>query len=174
MKKMFTLITLISVILVGCSTDEMLELDTSSLPDGGARLVPTTQTKIYQVGETYQMGETANNDGWEIQILSAKYTSPEEYSPPSNGKVLTLEVAVTNTKSEVDFIVNSDFNLYDIEGNKLEKYYYEELGLNGEVGAGNKINGKLYFYVKGSEEYYLVYTPLFSEKQANFKIIPTN
>lgn len=170
MKKLIVIIGLVSL-LVGCSA---VETQVKPVPSDQATVnKPAAEQNPAKV---YKLGETVNVGGLEIQITSAKYTKPAPYVPAKNGKVLTLEVATSNTTNQQIFVDSTAFNLYDKDGNKLEPYFgYEELAISGNVNGGKKQNGKLYFDVKEGEKFELVYVPVASldQKEVKFEIIPT-
>ncbi|WP_044639712.1 DUF4352 domain-containing protein [Risungbinella massiliensis] len=169
MKKVLASTALIATLLAGCTT----EVETVG-PDKTTVNKPAEQQQ--QQAKVYKLGETVKVDGLEIQITSAKYTKPAEYGPAKNGKVLTLEVATSNTGQTQALVDNVAFNLYDKDGNKMEPYFsYDEMAITGQVNAGKKLNGKLYYDVKEGEKFELVYVPMLSmdQKEIKFEIIPS-
>jgi hypothetical protein len=135
---------------------------------------PKTEQKKEE-DKVYKIGDTVRVDGLEITITSAKYTNPAPYSETKNGKVLTIEVQTNNTSNTQKFIDNTEFALYDANGNKLEEYYgYDDLAISGDVNKGKKLAGKLYYDVPQAEKYELIYTPSFTldSKEIKFEIIP--
>lgn len=88
---------------------------------------------------------------------------------------MTLEVATANSSDTQVFVDNTEFNLYDTGGNKLEQHFgYEELAISGDVNKGKKLDGKLFYDVKEGEKYELIYTPSFTldSQEIKFEIIP--
>lgn len=169
MKKLIV-ITGFVFLLVGCSAETQVKPVPSDQATVNKPAAEQKPAKVYKVGETVNVG------GLEIQITSAKYTKPNQYTPAKNGKVLTLELATSNTTNQQILVDSTSFNLYDKDGNKLEPYFgYDELAISGNVNAGKKQNGKLYFDVKEGEKFELVYVPLisFDQKEVKFEIIPT-
>jgi hypothetical protein len=123
--------------------------------------------------KTYKVGDTVSVDGMEITINSATFSEPSEYTESVNGKILTLEATVKNTNKEQSFIDNTEFAIYDNEGNKMEDYYgYDEMALSDNVNSGKQLQGKLYFDVKDQATYELIYTPSFTmdSKEIIFEI----
>ncbi|MED4616809.1 DUF4352 domain-containing protein [Priestia megaterium] len=167
-KKVLTglgIVALAGGILAGCSTsvEEVSK-------DSGAKQETTQKSE----DKTYSVGDTVKVNGLEVTITKASYTSPSEYTPANKGKVLTLEVATNNTGDSA-FIDNTEFNLYDKEGNQLEQYFgYDELAISGDVNKGKKLSGKLFFDVPESDSYELIYKPSisFDDKEIKFEIKP--
>ena len=134
MKKLFKILGIIvGVLILGfialvimAPTDEVVEVKR----DGSNKKVEEErkpEDKVYQVGDVIKI------NGVELSVISAKFTNPQQYVEPTKGKVLTLEVEVVNNSDTQAFVDNTEFNLYDKEGNGLEQYYgYDEEGrLNG-------------------------------------------
>lgn len=118
---------------------------------------PKAEDKVYKVGDVVSV------NGFEVTITKAEFTEPAEYSEPSNGKVLTLTIDAVNNTNDKQMIDNTEFNLYDPEGNALEQYYgYDDVALSGTVNKGKKISGKVYYDVVDSKAFELIYTPSFS------------
>lgn len=177
MKKLFKIAGIVlGVLFVGfialvmlTPTDEVVEVKT----DGSNKKVEEEQKpedKVYQVGDVIKI------NGVELSIVSAKFTNPQQYVEPKKGKVLTLEVEAVNNSDTQAFIDNTEFNLYDKEGNSLEQYYgYDELAISGDINKGKKLTGKLYFDVPALEAYELIYTPTFSAEgtEIKFNIVPS-
>lgn len=171
MKKLLKIAGIIlGVLIVGfialvimAPTDEVVEVKT----DGSNKKVEEEQKpedKVYQVGDVIKI------NGVEISIVSAKFTNPQQYVEPTKGKVLTLEVEAVNNSDSQAFIDNTEFNLYDKEGNSLEQYYgYDESAISGDINRGKKLTGKLYFDVPALEAYELIYTPTFSAEDIEIK-----
>lgn len=163
-------VVILAIFLVGCETQvEEVKTNADSKP-------ATTQPKEEQQEEKiFKVGDTVKVNGFEISITSAKFTKPNQYSETKKGKVLTLEIATANTDANSAFIDNTDFNLYDKDGNKLEQYYgYDELAISGNINKGKKLSGKLFFDVPEDDKYELVYVPFssFDNKEIKFEIIP--
>jgi len=125
--------------------------------------------------KTFVVGDTVDLNGLEITIADAKFVQASEYSPAEQGKVLQMNVNVTNNKDDKAFIDNTEFNLYDAEGNSLDFYYGGDgLDLSGDVNAGKKMSGTLTFDVPESDSYELIYEPSFSwtDEQVTWDIKP--
>jgi hypothetical protein len=121
----------------------------------------------------YKVGDTVSVNGVELTIDSADFTGANDYSPAENGKVLTLEVTAKNTTDSQQFVDNTEFAVYDKDGNKAGDYYgYDQLAISDNVNAGKQLQGKLYFDVPEQESYELIYTPSFSfdGKEVKFNI----
>lgn len=113
--------------------------------------------------KTFKVGDTIDLNGLELTINSAKFVPASEYSPAEKGKVLKMEVNVTNNTDNSAFVDNTDFNLYDKDGNSLEAYYGgDDLDISGDINKGKKLQGTLTFDVPESDSYELIYEPTFS------------
>lgn len=158
MKKKITLgtagIFLTSVLLLGACATEVEEVDSGNQTEQKAE--EKTEDKVYKIGDTIKVNNL------QITVTGASYTDPEEYTAPTNGKVLTIELSTEN-QGESAYIDSTEFNLYDSEGNQLEQYYgYMDMAISGDINKGKKLAGKLYFDVPESASYELVYKPSFS------------
>ncbi len=124
--------------------------------------------------QVYKIGETVNYRGLELTITKAEFTQPTQYGEPENGKVLTLHVEAVNNTGDKIFVDNTEFSLYDTEGNTLGAYYsYDESPISNAFNSGKKLTGKLFFDVTEGTEYELIYTPTFAfdgETEIVFKI----
>jgi Domain of unknown function (DUF4352) len=144
-------------LLVGCAETSVEKVD------GDDKAKAETKKEEKKEDTVFKVGETAKVNGVEITVKSASFTEPAEYSPSENGKVLTLEVSAKNTNKEQAFIDNTEFAIYDKDGNKVGDYFgYDEMALSDNVNSGKNLNGKLYFDVPEQGEYELIYTPTFT------------
>lgn len=110
--------------------------------------------------ETYNIGDTVSINGLEITINSAKFVELPEYAlQPENERIIEIDVSVKNNKDEKQFVDNTQFELFDEEGNMLEQYYGLDKPLSGDLRTGKKITGKVYFDVNESNLYELYYEP---------------
>lgn len=147
-------IFLTSALLLGACATEVEEVDSGNQTEQKAE--EKTEDKVYKIGDTIKVNDL------QITVTGASYTDPEEYTEPTNGKVLTIELATEN-QGESAYIDSTEFNLYDSEGNQLEQYFgYMDTGISGDINKGKKLAGKLYFDVPESSSYELVYKPSFS------------
>lgn len=134
-----------------------------------------TEKKENPEDKVYNVGDVISIDGLEVSIISAEFTNPTEYGKAEKGKVLTLTVESTNNSDNSAFVDNTDFNIYDVEGNKHDFYYsYDESMISGDINKGKKLTGKLYFDVPEAQEYELIYSPTFSwdDIEIKFNIKP--
>jgi uncharacterized Zn-binding protein involved in type VI secretion len=157
-------------IITGCGT-EVEDVGSGSTGTEQKEEKPKEEAK----DKVYKNGETVKVDGLEITITGAKFTDPAEYSPASKGKVLTIDLATTNTSDTQAFIDSTDFNIYDSEGNQLEAYYgYNDMAISGDVNKGKKLAGKIYFDVPEQGSYELIYTPTFAldSTEIKFEVTP--
>jgi Domain of unknown function (DUF4352) len=152
-------------LLAGCSTSvEDASSDSKSSSKQEAKKEESAKDKIYKNGETVKV------DGLKITLTDAKFTTPNEYTKAEKGKVLTVAVATENEGDTQAFIDNTDFNLYDKDGNKVEQYFgYDDMAISGEVNKGRKMSGKLFFDVPEQDSYEIVYTPSFSFDSTEIK-----
>ena len=113
--------------------------------------------------ETFKVGDTVDLNGLEITIASAKYIEASEYSPSQAGKIVQMEVNVTNNTGDKVFFDSSEFNMYDMDGNALEAYYGgDDLDISGDINEGKKLSGTITYDVPESDQYELIYEPSFS------------
>lgn len=112
--------------------------------------------QVYKVGDTVKISDT------EVIITEAKIDNPDQYSETKSGKVLTLDIKGANNGTQSWFLSNTDFNLYDKDGNKVEEYFggLSFVPLSGEVNQGKKISGQVKYDAKAGT-YDLVYKPNF-------------
>ncbi|MGG1219390.1 DUF4352 domain-containing protein [Priestia endophytica] len=158
-------------ILAGCGTEvEDASGDSSNKTEQTeSKSTESAKDKVYKVGDTVKV------DGLKITLTKAEFTAPNEYTEATNGKVLTVEVATENDGDAKSFIDNTDFNLYDKDGNQMESYYgYDEIAISGDVNKGKKLNGKLFFDVPEQDSYEIIYTPTFSmdDTEITFEVTP--
>ncbi|MCY8668823.1 DUF4352 domain-containing protein [Bacillus haynesii] len=168
MKKFLALLGAVVVggaVLSACGETEVKDVSGDKKEE--AKEEKKDENKVYGVGDTVSV------DGMEITIKSAKFTDPTQYTKAKNGKVLTLEVTAKNSNDEQAFIDNSEFAVYDKDGNKVDDYFgYDEIAISGNVNAGKQMQGKVYFDVPEQDSYELLYTPSFSmdSKEVKFDI----
>jgi hypothetical protein len=131
------------------STTPAAKADTKKEPE---------QPKVFNVGDTIKY------NGLEVTITKAEYTPPTQYGTPKKGKVLTLYITAKNVSQNDKLMVdNTEFNLYDAAGVKLEQYYsYDETAISGTIDPGTALQGKVYYDVPEAASYKLIYTPSFS------------
>ena len=125
--------------------------------------------------KTFKVGDTIDLNGLEITIASAQYIKASEYTPAQQGKVLQMDVKVTNNTDDKIFFDAMEFNMYDKEGNSLEQYFGgNDLDISGDVNKGKKLSGTLTYDVPESDSYELIYEPTFSwtEQQVTWDINP--
>jgi len=128
-----------------------------------------SEDKVYKIGDTVKVGDV------ELTVNSASFSEPAEYSESKNGKVLTLDVTAKNTGDDQVFIDNTEFAIYDNDGNKQDDYYgYDDMAISEQINSGKQAQGKVYFDVVNQDSYEMIYTPSFSwdSKEYIFEIIP--
>ncbi|SHF36424.1 protein of unknown function [Seinonella peptonophila] len=130
---------------------------------------PQAPKQIYKVGDIVKIGDTM------LIIKSAKIQEAEQYVPAKKGNVLVLEVEGQNKGSQSWFLSDTDFNLYDTSGGKLEPYFSGQdiSQFGGEVNQGKKVTGKLRFDVPNVKTFELIYKPNFlTSQEIKFDIQP--
>lgn len=155
--------------LVACGTE--VEDVSGDAPKTEAK----EEKKEEAADKVYKIGDTVKVDGLEITFTGASFTDPNEYTEAKKGKVLTIDVATVNNGDSEAFIDNTDFSLYDAEGNKMEDYYgYDQMAISDTINKGKKLQGKLYFDVAEQESYEVIYTPSFSfdSTEVKFEVTP--
>lgn len=158
-----------------------------SANDSGAKKVETSGSEETAKGKaseeakkeegptTFAVGDTVDLDGLEVTIASAQYVSPNQYTKPEKGKVLQMQVEVTNNTDDKVFFDSTEFNMYDPEGNALDEYYgLDTMDISGEVHPGKKLSGPITYDVPEAETFELIYEPMFSwtEKQIVWEVKP--
>ncbi|QQZ10029.1 DUF4352 domain-containing protein [Heyndrickxia vini] len=150
-------------ILAGCGETQVEKVDKKS----------SEKTEQKAKNQIFKVGDTVKVNGLEVTITKASFTKPEQYSKAKKGNVLTLELSTKNSGDDSAFIDNTEFNLYDKDGNQLEEYYgYDDIAISGDVNKGKKLTGKLYYDVPKADSYELIYKPSFTldSKEIKFKI----
>jgi Domain of unknown function (DUF4352) len=164
------IIIIIIIVAVSGGSD-----DTSSSNTGEKVGENKSEETKEEENKTFAVGDTVDLNGLEVTITDAKYINAAEYVPSENGKVLQMNLEVTNNKDDKLFIDSSEFNFYDSEGNSMEQYFGgDSLDLSGDLNAGKKISGTLTYDVPESETYELIYEPTFSwtDEQVTWEIKP--
>lgn len=125
--------------------------------------------------EVFKVGDVVDLNGLVVTIKTAKFMPPAEYSEPEKGKVLQLDVEVVNNRDSSEWVDNTDFNIYDAEGNALDYYYgLDGNDLSADINAGKKLQGTITYDVPEGTNYELIYEPSFSwtEEQITWDIQP--
>ncbi|MEH7117252.1 DUF4352 domain-containing protein [Neobacillus vireti] len=139
--------------LTACGETQVEKVDTKKVAEQPAK---KAEDKVFAVGDTVKV------NGLEVTITKASFTQPNQYTQAEKGKVLTLDMTAKNT-GESAFIDNTEFNLYDAQGNQLKEYFgYDEMAISGDVNKGKQLTGKLYFDVPQADSYELIYKPSFT------------
>jgi hypothetical protein len=151
------ILTSMMLSLSACGETEVNDVTNTNVASEKKEEEKVVEEKIFTVGETVSV------DGVEITIDSVAFTEPTEYSEAVNGKIITLDVSIKNTNAEQAYVDNTEFSIYDSEGNKMDDYYgYDQMAMSDTVNSGKQLKGKLYFDVKEQEKYEMIYTPSFS------------
>ncbi|CAM3629975.1 DUF4352 domain-containing protein [Marinicrinis lubricantis] len=101
-----------------------------------------------------QVGDTLNVDGAKITITGIeKFTGTiNEFSPLEQDHAVKIDVIVENTNEEQFFVDALEFKLYDADGFEVQHALpSDEMELSGEIPAGKKIQGSLFFDVPAQE-----------------------
>lgn len=148
-------VALIIIVAIFAPSDQTVSKVNSDSPKQEAKQEPKKQ-QVYKVGDTVKISDT------EVTITSATMGNPDEYIQTKSGKVLTLEIKGANNGTQSWFLSNTDFNLYDKDGNKVEEYFGGDTytPLSGEVNQAKKISGQIKYDAKPGT-YDLVYKPNF-------------
>lgn len=160
-------------LLAGCGTtvEDVSEDASGDAPKQEEKADKQEEAK----NKVYGIGDTVKVDGVEITLTGASFTDPAEYSPSENGKVLTIDVSVVNSSDSEQLIDNTDFSIYDAEGNKMSDYYgYDDMAISDTINKGKKLQGKLYYDVTEQGSYEVIYTPMFSmdNTEVTFEVTP--
>lgn len=93
-----------------------------------------------------------------MEIESAEYVLPEEYEESANNRILKIKVNIKNKGNKPLPISQDDFSLYDGD-TKMKEYYSsaKDLLRFQDLDEGKKTSGTLYYEVKESDSYELVY-----------------
>ncbi len=153
--KLVVVSALLMGILAACGEAEVKQVDHSE---------KKTEKEQKKAPAFYHIGDTVSVDGMEIQLISAKFVKPAEYSEPEKGKVLEIEVSAKNNSSDNGFVDDTEFTISDAKGNMHEEYFGFDYTFSGEVKKGKTMTGKIAFDVPSSTEYELYYEPSFSLK----------
>lgn len=183
MKKLLLVLPITTVLLLGAcgetSSDEK-EKENDTIPDSSitaedlkaAGINEDTGDLEEDEDEIFSIGDTILIDDVEITITKAKFTPPAEYSESEKGKILTIDITVKNTSNEQIYISDSDFGL-SMGDEQAEDYFgYDQFALSAKLNKGKQTTGKLYFDVKDSDTYELIYAPFsaFDDQEVKWEI----
>lgn len=128
--------------------------------------VPVSKEEVVEASvedEVYAIGDTVKYRDLELTILSAAFTTPDEYGEPEKGKVLTIEVEAVNKGDREIMVDNTEFSVYDLEGNLMSQYYsYSESTISDSINTDRKLTGKVFFDTIDAKQLEVIYTPSFS------------
>lgn len=154
----------IIVVLSGCNAEQLV---------GKAEDPNKQAAKIEAPKQIFKVGDVVKISGTELVIKSAKLRKGVKSDPPKKGNILEVAIEAKN-KGDLDWnLVDGDFDLYDKNGQELEKYYSieDENLLSGGVNKGSTVSGKIFYDVPGEDTYELRYYPNFLQNQeVKFKI----
>ena len=178
MKKFFKFIMfgIGGLIVLGIVISMLGGEDTTTTSSTGTKVGESEAKQEEKVEDkTFKVGDKIDLDGLEVTIASAKYINASEYTPATKGKVLRMDVNVTNNTDNKVFFDSSEFNLYDSEGNAMEMYFGgDDLDISGDINKGKKLSGTLTYDVPEGSNYELIYEPTFSwtEQSITWDIVP--
>ncbi|WP_242142026.1 MULTISPECIES: DUF5105 domain-containing protein [unclassified Bacillus cereus group] len=129
------------------------------------------ENKVYEVGDT---GKTQNV---ELKLESAEFVLPEQFTKQTNDRILKVNVSLKNKGDKVIKMLPQDFSLYQ-KDEKTNLYYTSDPNMlkGGDVDKGRKVSGAIYYDVKDSASYELVYKKFVmdpkkeKEEKISFKI----
>lgn len=158
----------IAIIFVGLIVIGMFLPSEDEASNTGTKVATSTGTEVEAEADTtsdkiFKVGDVVDLNGLQITIKDAKFIPQGEYSPPEKGKVLQMNVEVVNNADDSAFVDNTDFNLYDAEGNALDYYYgLDGMDLSADINKGKKLQGTLTYDVPEGTNYEMIYEPTFS------------
>ena len=122
----------------------------------------------------YQPGDVLEEDGVTITYLSAgEYTDYDEWSEPSDGKIVVqAEFEFENTSDSDIYVSSFEFECY-ADGYSCEGYYYADTeSLDATLSSGKKTKGVLMYEVpEDASEVLLEYeTNFWTEDKITFAI----
>src|SRR5690606_11558234 len=163
------LVAIVGLVLSGCTDQPVAKKIDGDTPTGTPTEKQQEMSKQFKVGDVVKIGET------ELIIKSARFVEGNQYVPPKKGKVLEIEIEGKNNGNQSWYLVDSDFNLYDPTGQKLEQYFgVDDLPFSGEVNQGKSVQGKIYYDVPEVDSFELVYKPNFlTNQEIKFDIVPS-
>ncbi|MDM5190348.1 DUF5105 domain-containing protein [Bacillus sp. DX4.1] len=135
------------------------------------------ESKESKEKKVYEVGDTAKSKNVELELESAAFVLPEQYSKPTNEKILKVEVSLKNTGDKTIQIMPTDFSLYEND-EKMKPLYTSDQDFlkSGDVDKGKKVSGSIYYYVNEASSYELVYKKYIidpqkdKEEKVSFKI----
>src|SRR5690606_552378 len=152
-----------SMFLVGCTDQPVAK------KNDGDTSIQQEMSKQFKVGDVVKIGDT------ELSIKSARFVEGDTYVRPKKGKVLEIEIEGKNNGNQSWYLVDTDFNLYDPTGQKLEQYFgVDDLPFSGEVNRGKSVQGHIFYDVPEATSYELIYKPNFlTNQEIKFDIVPS-
>ena len=121
----------------------------ASQSDSGSGQVEETETTAAAADNVYGVGDVINANGLQITYVKAEnYEEENMFLQPDEGyKYVRLFLLVENTSSTDKYISSFEFTCY-ADGKKEETYYSTTEALEGgELSAGRKTEGYIYFKV---------------------------
>ncbi|HLS09871.1 DUF4352 domain-containing protein [Lentibacillus sp.] len=119
--------------------------------------------------KVYGIGDTVSIDGMEVTIDSTSWGEQGEFTPAENGNVLRLEVSFHNASADSGFVDNTEFSVYDADGNAVNEYFGSpDTNTNmfsHDLKQGKKASGVLEYDVPESDFYEVYYEPTFTMKE---------
>lgn len=151
-------LVVIIVVLSGCNGEQLV---------GKAEDPSKQTTKLKAPKQKFKVGDVVKIGGTELVIKSAKLIKGNPSQPPKKGNVLEVAIEAKNNGDQRWILIDGDFDLYDKNGEELEKYYSieDENLLSDEVKKGSTVKGKIFYDVPGKGIYELRYYPDFLQNQ---------
>jgi|SRR5699024_99129 len=117
----------------------------------------------------FEPNETVSVDGIEITLNDITWGEEEEFVESDNGNIIRIDLTIKNNSDDNEFVDDTEFDLYDEEGNKLDAYFgNDDANMFGsEIKKGKQLNGILEYDAPESDSYELYYEPSFSFTENN-------
>ena len=163
--------------MTGCgdtSSTNNPETAESSAADDTASEEEQSEEDTVDENTVYQPGDVLEEDGVTITYLSAgEYTDYDEWSEPSEGKIVVqAEFEFENTSDNDIYVGSWDFECY-ADGYSAEGYYWADAeNLDATLSSGKKTKGTLMYEVpEYASEILLEYeTNFWTEDKITFAI----
>lgn len=175
MKKFYYLLlaVLLLLLLAACGESQVEEVESSDASEENVEEtetdVETEEESLSEEDKVYGIGETVSIDGMEVTIDRATWVEPNEFIAAENGNVLRLEVSFHNKSAESGFVDNTEFSIYDGEGNMIDAYYGSDDAdtnmFSIDLKEGKNATGALAFDTAESEFFEVYYEPMFTLKE---------
>ncbi|WP_117170089.1 DUF4352 domain-containing protein [Paraliobacillus sediminis] len=173
------LAVLLLLLLAACGESQVEEVESS---DTSEETVEETEADVEteeaaaseeesesEEEKVYGIGETVSIDGMEVTIDRATWVEASEYMAAENGNVLRLEVSFHNKSAESGYVDNTEFSIYDGDGNIIDAYYGSDDAdtnmFSIDLKEGKNATGALEYDTGESEFFEVYYEPMFTFKE---------